>query len=509
MLHLASRIIDLCPAPDEHLWLLARLQQREFVPLIRSLRLSCYERALSGSQGVNELEESLAAHTMLQGQAAYVSGEIFCFEDHVLFLLFENPEAGSPAGMRAGIVYERGTTEPIRKLEYFCQTVSECLMESGRVESVESSAALEKSGQSSRSDWRPATLSDSKGFARFVAKQDIDALSTIVCKENATERVRASELLDDDYTRLFLRRAHEAYAEGLPINPATEDATFPSEYTMNRLTEVGLLRREVLVSCRKTGHTLFSLPSADALAVMTISNARCSECGAAIADERIEEVAAPTPLSSILLEDGAWMVNRLHTIIRQLGIPESEIVIEPPTGDGEARLLARVCGVPFLIVMRDGDLTPAFARRAVGTKIETDARHLVIVVTGAIHKESRLSLHNFANRMTRSGSDFELIIIQGMSTVREELRRSFEQASRQALAEQLCELNSNFGLDVAHFINTRFQLLHEMKETNRRALSPVSEEPAQALQKRAHSPSIVDHEIFGMSEVDETAALNP
>jgi hypothetical protein len=204
---------------------------------------------------------------------------------------------------------------------------------------------------------------------------------------------------------------------------------------------------------------LFNLPSADALAVVTISHATCSVCGAHIADERIEEVFAPTQLSSALLEDGAWLVNRLHAIFREFGISESEIAIEPPMGDGEARMMARVCNESFLVVMRDGDLTPAFARRVINTKIETEAPHLLIVVTGTVHNEGRMSLLRFAKQLERGGNDFEMIIAEGVRAVEMELRRAFERVSQRVLTEQLCELDASIGLSIAHLVATRFQLL--------------------------------------------------
>ncbi len=464
MLFLASRVLEHEPKDEERYRLLLKLQERDFTPLIRSTRLHCYELALSHSAPAEEMERLINAPADSEARYSYVQGDIFCFEDHVLFLLFDNP-ASQLSGMRAGIVYERQTAEPLRKLDSFCQAINLCLADAGAA-----------SGQRMEDDatpplaWRQNGSLIHQGFLRFVAKQDADSLSTIVCRENDGERVRAAELLDDDYTRLFLRRAKEAYAEGFPVTPAPEQMTTPTEFTANKLLEVGLLRREVLVSCRTSGHTLFSLPSADSLAVMTISHAWCSVCGAAIADEKIEEVFAPTRLSSALLEDGAWLVNRLHSILRGFGVPESEIVIEPPAGDGEARIMARVCDEVFLIVMRDGDLTPAFARRAINAKLETEARHLVMVVTGTVYNEGRLGLLNFAKQLKRGGNDFEVIIAEGASVAAAELQRAFNRVSQKVLAEQLCELDTSLGLNVARFITARFQLRQNSAVSNRAQL---------------------------------------
>ncbi len=447
MLLLASRILEHELNPEGRLRLLEKLQENGFTPLIRSSRLSCFEQALADTVQVEEMERLIAASIDLNAQPPYVRGDIFCFADHVFFLLFGGHE-GEAAGMRAGIVYERRTAEPLRKLNFFCQTISLCTGDATEREGDDAGALTLW-----RQDW-PAEVQD--GFRRFVVKQDPDTLSAVACRENSRERVRAAKLLEDDETRAFLRRAKEAYAEGYPVVAAADGLP---ELAADKLSEAGLLRREVLVSCRKSGHTLFSLPSADALAVVTISQARCSECGTAIADEKVEEVLAPTQFSHVLLEDGAWLVNRLHAVLRELGISESEIAVEPPAGDGEARIMARVCDESFLVVLRDGDLTPAFARRAINTKLETDARHLLIVATGKIHNEGRTSLLSFASRVERGGNDFELIIADGPNAAAAELRRAFERVSHKALAEQLCVLDASLGLSVPRLIETRFQML--------------------------------------------------
>lgn len=482
MLLLASRILEHKLNDGERLHLLEKLQQREFIPLIRATRRTCYEQALASMTQVGEMERLIAAASSSDKQSSYIHGDIFCFDDHIFFLLFGDEGDESAARMRAGIVYEPRTAEPLRKLNSFCQTLNLCLADAGN-QSLES---IEEAKETGLTPWRPDSAVVHEGFMRFVAKQDADSLSTIACRENARERVRAARLLEESHARNFLRHAREAYAEGYPLSPTSEEVTSAvPEFSVDKLLEAGLMRREVLVSCRKSGHTLFSLPSADALAVVTISQARCSVCGSAIADEKVEEVLAPTQFSNILLDDGAWLVNRLHAILREQGISESEIAVEPPAGDGEARMMARVCGELFLIVMRDGDLTPVFARRAINTKLETESPHLLIVVTGKIHNEGRTLLQNFAQRLARGGNDFELMIADGTAAAEAELRRAFERVSQKALAEQLCELDASLGLSVPHLITTRFQMLGQPEYSERLALLPAAGEPKPRLPEAA------------------------
>ncbi len=503
MLFLASRLLDHELDAEGRLRLLEKLQGKKFKPLIRSMRLSGYEQALLFSNHIEEMERLIATPANSEGQTAYVQGDLFCFEDHMLFLLFEDADHGSPV-MRAGIVYERQTIEPLRQLGSFCRTLSICL--SG--ESNESLESIEDDSQK-LTNWRQDPSSVQRGFMRFVAKQDADSLSTIACRENARERVLAAKLLEDDDTRSFLRRAKEAYAEGYPVNSMVEEtARAPYEFTLDKLLAGGLLRREVLISCRQAGHMLFSLPSADALAVITISRARCSVCGAAVADEKIEDVFAPTPLSSVLLNDGAWLVNRLHAVLRELGVSECEIAVEPPAGDGEARMMVQVCGDSFLIVMRDGELTPAFARRTINTKIETEARHLMIVVTGKIHNEGRMSLHDFARRLERAGHDFEMLIAEGMSAAASELQHAFERVSQKALTEQVCVLDSSAGLSAAKLITARFQIRRNYEGQSQPAQLPAPDRQM-SLQSTKPAVSLVEFNFLENRIGDENSSPAP
>jgi hypothetical protein len=490
MLFLANKELDHDVNDEARLQLLVRLQEKGMVPLIRSTRLSCYEAALPDSHRAGEMESLLAVQTNSEKRAAYVRGDIFCFDDHVFFLIFGDQASGQK-GTRAGIVYEQRTVEPVRKLDSFCHAVSLCLTD------VMSETGGGSGGEDEtmkltawRQDWSTAVH---QGFMRFIASQDVDSLYRFTRTEWASERVRAAALLEDDYTRYFLHSVKEASSEGYAVNLQSAGKDAPAEFLMRTLIEAGLLEREVLISCRQTEHMLFTIPSSDALATLTISEAKCSECGAKIVDEKIEEVVAPTQLAHGLLENGAWLVNRLRIILRELGVPDSEVALEPPTGEGEARLMVNLCGEPFLLVLRDGDLTPAFARRAVDTKINTAARHLVVVVTGTVHNEGRLSLMNFARRLTRNGSDFELIIGEGIGAAASELQRAFERVSQKVLAEQLCELDDSLGSSAALLLTIRFQLLRQAQEAATSTTSRLSlseSEPTTALQTSAHAPGL-------------------
>jgi hypothetical protein len=296
-----------------------------------------------------------------------------------------------------------------------------------------------------------------EGFKRFIARQETDSLYTSLRKESMSRRIIAASNLEHQSAREFLRSAREARMEGYAAGllPSRVEST---DFSIEGLENVGLVEREVQVSCRKTGHALFRLPNPQALAVVTVSDATCSECGSRVADERVEEVIAPTQLASSLLEDGSWLVNRLHFMLRELGVPESEIAVGPCEGIGYGQMMANICGESFLLVTRDGDLTPAFARWAIDLELETEASHLVVVATGKLFNEAAVLLQNHSRRRVSGGHDFALVVADDITTASKELGDAIERVSQRVVADHLCYLDNSVGLNISRLLLTKFNL---------------------------------------------------
>src|SRR5215216_6668810 len=431
--------------------LLQELQARGIVPLIRSYRLRCFEDVLLGLDHVSQMETTLASSTDSTIAEPFVRGDLFCFQDYILFLVF-----GDDDEIRAGIVYEARTPEPFRKLDSFCQELRSLLAQNVLF----------------LPEWATSAPSMPQGFRTFVERQDADSLYTSLRKETMSKRILAASKLEDESARVFLRTARNAHQEGYAAKLLTGHT---EHIPIQRLEDAGLVEREVQISCRKTGHALFRLPNPHALAVVTVSDATCSECGAPVADENVEEVIAPTQLASSLLEDGSWLVSRLHFLLREMGVPEREIAVGPSEGTGYGQLMANICGEPFLIVTRDGDLTPAFARWAIDFEIDTEASHLVIVATGRIHKEAGVLLQNHSRRRVSSGQDFEMIIADDAATAGRELEAALERVSQRVVAEQLCVLDNSLGLSVSRLVVTKFNLLRTRAVETSPEVVPESE----------------------------------
>jgi hypothetical protein len=441
MLFLETKALNHQVGDDARTRLLQELEEHGLTPLIRTTRLRFFGDVLLGPDHVRDLETALASYNESTIDEPFVRGELFSLDDYILFLVFDRDDTVGDL-VRAGIVYEPHTAEPFRKLDSFCEQVRNLL----------------SYGHDNFPQWQSGKPAMPQGFRTFVERQDADSLYTSLRKETMSKRILAASKLEDERARVFLRTARNAHEEGYAAKLLTGH-TESTQLPIQRLEDVGLVEREVQISCRKTGHALFRLPNPHALAVVTVSDATCSECGAPVADENVEEVIAPTQLASSLLEDGSWLVSRIHFLLREMGVPEREIAVGPSEGTGYGQMMANICGESFLIVTRDGDLTPAFARWAIDLEIETEASHLVIVATGRIHREAGVLLQNHSRRRVSGGQDFEMIVADDAATAGRELASALERVSQRVVAEQLCVLDNSIGLPVSRLVLKKFQFL--------------------------------------------------
>jgi hypothetical protein len=438
---------------------LEALEGRGLAPLIRSARMRFFEQAAGDAARARELERAVSDWTDAEGVEPYVRGDIFCSEEFAHFLIFADESEGG-AGLRAGIVYDAETAEPARRLEEFCRNVSEAYEEAAR--GAQNGAASTRNGApAARVEWKRREGRSQESFKRFGSSADApEAATSSNARAVATpERARAVEILEDADARGFLRRLSEAHTDGRVSEMLAAEGRAPGrEALVARLAGSGLVRREIQISCRKDGRSLFRLPSPDALSIVTASNAVCSECGTAIADERAEELLTPTPLASSMMKGGEWLVSSLRSILGGLGVPEGETVTRAASDGGEAQVLANVGGEPFLFVVRDGDFNSADARRALEGESDAHATRLVVVSTGKIQDDARARLREHARRRSRAGGASEVIFVEGLDTAAGELDAALERVAGDALARELYELDASAGFNVGYALATRFHL---------------------------------------------------
>jgi hypothetical protein len=114
MLFIESRTADLSVEKRLRTSMLEALQDRGFVPLIRASRLHFFEQATADAERARDLERAVAERADAEGEEPYVRGDVFCFEDFAHFLIF-GEGSGAGVGLRAGVVYDAETDEPMQK----------------------------------------------------------------------------------------------------------------------------------------------------------------------------------------------------------------------------------------------------------------------------------------------------------------------------------------------------------------------------------------------------------
>ncbi|MFL6230643.1 MAG: hypothetical protein ACJ741_17870 [Pyrinomonadaceae bacterium] len=470
MLFVESKVLDRTVDDATRTALLEKLEDRGLTPLIRTARLYMFDLALLKSDRARELESAVAARTDVEGDAPYVRGELFCFRDYTHFLIFGDAEDGA-AGVRAGIVYEADTVEPAEKLEEFCQNVGDALRlaAGGGV-----STGANGSGARGDAAWQAGAARAAESFQRFAAEGEAPLFATR--GEMVEGWLKTSGMLEDTEARRWLSRLYEAHQEGhgTPLRAGEGGESVP-DALLDRFTGAGLVRREILVSCRKAGRALFRLPSPDALAVL--GNAICSECGASVGDEKAEEIVVPTSLTTTLLQDSSWLTTHLRAILSKLGIPERQIAARQMGADEtDVQLMADVCGEPFLFLLRDGDWTATHARRAAEEHAHYDDAHLAVIATGKVQDDARQRLREHMRRLARAGREREreLIFVEGLDAAHAELLPLVQRASDRALSQELWELDASLGMSAGFLLAARSRLLHGSEELRDVAASAAS-----------------------------------
>ncbi|HVG28638.1 MAG TPA: hypothetical protein VM864_02860 [Pyrinomonadaceae bacterium] len=464
MLFVESRVLDRHVDGATRTAVLEKLEDRGLTPLVRTARLNLFDLALLKSDRARQLESAVASRMEAEGDAPYVRGDLFCFRDYAHFLVFGDADGGA-SGVRVGIIYETETTDPAQKLEEFCQNVADSLRLARGGAGVEGT-------NGSGDEWRERDSNVPESFARFAADEGAPLLATR--GEMVEGWLRAAGMLEDSEARRWLSRLNNSHQDGrAPSLHDGEGGESVPEPLLRRFTEAGLVRREILVSCRKAGRALFRLPSPDALAVL--GNAVCSECGASVADEQAEEVVVPTSLTTTLLQDSSWLTTHLRAILSNLGLPETQIAArQAGGGESDVQMMANVCGEPFLFLLRDGDWTATHARRAAEDHSHAEDAHLVVIATGRVTEEARQRLREHVRRLARVGRESELIFVEGLEAAHDELQPAFERACERALGRELWELDASLGMSVGFMMAARSRLLHGRDEPRDVAASAAS-----------------------------------
>jgi hypothetical protein len=423
---------------------LDRLEEKGLIPFIRNGRKQQFERISTLSP--RGIEQALSESSQNDAVSPYVKGDVFWFDDYALFMIFGDEDMPGP-GIEAGIAYLPECFEPARKLDVFCRNIQEAL-----------EAASVAEGGPFEDDLIHWKRTVSRAFENFAELKSGLPGAEAPQREGGLERTRMAIVLDDPAVRRFLQHIRDAYAEGrvveLLARTGTDTATGP---LIRKLGDAGLVRLEILVSCRKKGRALFRLPSSDALTQITASNAVCSECGAKLADEKFDELVIPTPQAAGLLEGGAWLTARLHTALNRLGLSDDKMLFLAATGEGASYVLGNMLDELFLFALFDGDVTVNEMRNLLARVGATYSSHVFVIATGRVHDDARSKLAQYSKQRAAHESALGATIVEGTEDFEDQIREVFSRSSEKALARELYPLDLNLGFSAARLMSIRFK----------------------------------------------------
>lgn len=129
-----------------------------------------------------------------------------------------------------------------------------------------------------------------------------------------------------------------------------------NEDLVSRLSELGLVRREFVIICRKTSQQINRPPNSQVLAELDKQGLLCS-CGRRLSEENVEEIFAPSAAAKRLLDGGKWLGAVLLKELEDLGISEQRVLLNFQQGPEEVDAFFDLEGSLGLAELKDKEFS--------------------------------------------------------------------------------------------------------------------------------------------------------
>ena len=286
---------------------------------------------------------------------------------------------------------------------------------------------------------------------------------TYVDANYSEEEKVGSEALCDEFTRTLLREVCQARASPIQaLNASRPKAEAQTTATVGRLLELGLLGKEVLVSCKKTSMPIFRVPDVTLLTSGEASRAHCHYCHSALTEERMSEVICPTTLGEKLNQRSHWLTVWTTAVLAEVGVPNSATRWSMSESGQEVDLVASVLDEAWIFELKDrefggGDAHPFSYRCA---RYSPD-RALVVTPTRVSEEAKRIFGEIAADRGERNwleggGRSQVPIYIEGLSSLQPTLARQVRSCAARYALDQLEGVRLATHLAVDQILETKF-----------------------------------------------------
>jgi hypothetical protein len=270
---------------------------QKFNPLIASMKREYWNRISLPS---SEVDNWLAEEIMNQNAPTVVGDLLMTDPDTLIYYKFEQAQNQLEAG-----IITRGETQ---NLAPFCAQLLEI---------------VESSNMVANGEWQDLS------FPSDVIESVRDVSKVI---QPAPQEVQAAGFLEEEMARRFLERIKGA--EATSLYKLVDSRELPKlGPIVDKLEKMGLLTKDFVVICSKTGQPILKVSSRSAIEESSTEANKCFICGNPLSKETIDEIVYCSDFGKKLVENSYWFPIRLLSSLEQFGIPNDQVYVQVSESD--------------------------------------------------------------------------------------------------------------------------------------------------------------------------------
>jgi len=324
-------------------------------------------------------------------------------------------------------------TKVERHLQEFC----------AEVESSIKARLDERRGRDMKFEWNPVSLSYFKFLRRGIFFDDapveeIGELSEEIKMKNpdySEEEAKAAYYLIDNTSRQFITRLAKL---GKIFEKDALNFVNNNQTVITKLIDLGLIKEEYLITCKKTQQTLAVIPNKN----LINPQYKCSYCGLSFAEENIQKIYSLTEKGKKILDGSRWMYIWITEILIRNGVNKNNIKWNIESGGEEIDIIVEDFDTRIIFELKDrefglGDAYP-FAYRL--SRYEGDLG--IIITMDKISKDAKKFFHEEMKR-----SDLNIEYIEGPESINEKMHKIIEKLVKDQINKLISPFSSIIGLN--------------------------------------------------------------
>jgi hypothetical protein len=162
--------------------------------------------------------------------------------------------------------------------------------------------------------------------------------------------------------------------------------TDKADSVIETLIKGGVATSELVIVCTTTGNQVARVEDKEKIKSLAKQGLRCA-CGKPIDEESPELLLSISAVGTILLDKSRWMSVLVRERLKELGVPEGDILLECQLGADEIDCIALISGEVAIFELKDKEFSIGNAY-SFGAKVSiVKPEHGVIVTTDSVAKD--------------------------------------------------------------------------------------------------------------------------